>query len=465
MAQVSNMQIFSFKTMNGANSSDSHLSSKTLHSKVEDNYLRELNEDLKLRKQELLEMLKPLKDKNNPLCQKLICNLEEKQRSLQIMRQIMAGKGADKSSVVELIKEAEEMKQNLERKNKMLRKEMEMLWRKTFEKEESSAQPKATQIKNKTDSQDGEAPKSPSSTRKTRSNPETPCTEKVKEIRREKQQRKMEWVRYREQTNILENDSHGKVIELKIEALKNYQKANDLKLSLYLQQDFEPKQAFLSLPETQGTTGSATKDRETTGKNEFSVRNLESNTNTGHQGTKVNQCDDVGERLFVLRRRRPVTHAAFEATSSLLGAFRGTDGRSGELRTPSHLPPAPSGSAARGESQSQEADYGRDAELGRGLLLSGARLKPLSCLARTRTAFSQPIRRYSRAQPLRVSRSPQNGFSLLGLTLTLPPAFPGASAASPTPAPCLRPASGSRSQAPPPSARAPGARLLSHSGR
>lgn len=35
--------------------------------------------------------------------------------SLQIMRQIMAGKGCDESSVMELIKEAEEMKQNLVR--------------------------------------------------------------------------------------------------------------------------------------------------------------------------------------------------------------------------------------------------------------------------------------------------------------------------------------------------------------
>lgn len=43
-----------------------------------------------------------------------------------------------------------------------------------------------------------------------------------------------------------------KVIELRIEALKNYQKANDLKLSLYLQQNFEPKQAFLNIPISQG---------------------------------------------------------------------------------------------------------------------------------------------------------------------------------------------------------------------
>ncbi|XP_012869208.1 PREDICTED: uncharacterized protein C14orf53 homolog [Dipodomys ordii] len=164
--------------------SDPNLSGSYLlsnrNSKTDDTYLKELNEDLKLRKQELLEMLKPLEDKNNLLLQKLLSNLEEKQRSLQIMRQIMTGKGCDESSVMELIKEAEEMKQNLE-----------------------------------------------------------------------KQQRKMEWVRYQEQANIFQNDFHGKVIELRIEALKNYQKANDLKLSLYLQQNFEPKQAFLNLPRSQ----------------------------------------------------------------------------------------------------------------------------------------------------------------------------------------------------------------------
>lgn len=35
--------------------------------------------------------------------------------SLQIMRQIMAGKGNDESSEMEVIKEAEEMKQNMVR--------------------------------------------------------------------------------------------------------------------------------------------------------------------------------------------------------------------------------------------------------------------------------------------------------------------------------------------------------------
>uniref|UniRef100_A0A2K6M583 Coiled-coil domain containing 196 n=1 Tax=Rhinopithecus bieti TaxID=61621 RepID=A0A2K6M583_RHIBE len=216
----------------GANSPGSYLPSKIRNSKIDDNYLKELNEDLMLRKQELLEMLQPLEDKNNLLFQKLMSNLEEKQRSLQIMRQIMAGKGCEESSVMELLKEAEEMKQNLERKNKMLQKEMEMLWNKTFEAEELSDQQKAPQIKNKADLQDG----------------------------KEKQQRKMEWVKYQEQNNILQvlrkcsfhNDFNGKVIQLRIEALKNYQKANDLKLSLYLQQNFEPMQAFLNLPGSQG---------------------------------------------------------------------------------------------------------------------------------------------------------------------------------------------------------------------
>ncbi|XP_016079283.1 PREDICTED: uncharacterized protein C14orf53 homolog [Miniopterus natalensis] len=138
-----------------SNSPGSHLPSKTRSSEIDCNYLKELNEDLKLRKLELLEMLKPLEDKNNLLFQKLMSNLEEKQRSLQIMRQIMAGKGSEESSAMELIKEAEEMKQNLERKNKMLRKEMEMLWNKTFNMEELSDQQKAPQIKNKTNLQDG----------------------------------------------------------------------------------------------------------------------------------------------------------------------------------------------------------------------------------------------------------------------------------------------------------------------
>nr|KAF6499328.1 coiled-coil domain containing 196 [Molossus molossus] len=167
-----------------SNSPDSHLPSKTRNSKIDYNYLKELNEDLKLRKLELLEMLKPIEDKNNLLFQKLMSNLEEKQRSLQIMRQIMAGKGSEESSAMELIKEAEEMKQNLERKNKMLRKEMEMLWNKTFNTEELSDQQKAPQIKNKANLQDGKAPESPSSPRKTKNELETSFAEKVKEIRK-----------------------------------------------------------------------------------------------------------------------------------------------------------------------------------------------------------------------------------------------------------------------------------------
>ncbi|XP_050653023.1 putative coiled-coil domain-containing protein 196 isoform X3 [Macaca thibetana thibetana] len=268
----------------GANSPGSYLPSKIRSSKIDDNYLKELNEDLMLRKQELLEMLKPLEDKNNLLFQKLMSNLEEKQRSLQIMRQIMAGKGCEESSVMELLKEAEEMKQNL-----------------TFEAEELSDQQKAPQIKNKADLQDGKAPKSPSSPRKTESELEKSFAEKVKDIRKEKQQRKMEWVKYQEQNNILQNDFHGKVIKLRIEALKNYQKANDLKLSLYLQQNSEPIQAFLNLPGSQGTMGTTTMDRVTTGRNEHQVRILGAKIYTEQQGTKGSQPDDAGGRLFFLR--------------------------------------------------------------------------------------------------------------------------------------------------------------------
>ncbi|ELK32981.1 hypothetical protein MDA_GLEAN10010917 [Myotis davidii] len=139
-----------------SDSPGSHLSPKTRSSKIDCNFLKELNEDLKLRKLELLELLTPLEDKNNPLFQKLMSNLEEKQRSLQIMRQIMAGKGSEESSALEIIKEAEDMKQNLERKNKMLRKEMEMLWNK--------------------------APETPLSPRKIKSELEISYAEKVKEI-------------------------------------------------------------------------------------------------------------------------------------------------------------------------------------------------------------------------------------------------------------------------------------------
>ncbi|XP_047595304.1 putative coiled-coil domain-containing protein 196 isoform X2 [Lutra lutra] len=268
----------------GSNPSGSYLPSKPRCSKIDENYLKELNEDLKLRKQELLEMLKPLEDKNNLLCQKLMSNLEEKQRSLQIMRQIMAGKGSEESSVMELIKEAEEMKQNL-----------------TFDTEELGGQQKALQIKHKADLHDGKVPKTPSSSRKTKNELETSCAEKVKEKRKEKQQKKMEWVRYQERANILQNDFNGKVIELRIEALKNYQKANDLKLSLYLQQNLEPKQAYFNLPGSRGTINTTTTGRTSTSKNESNVRILGSKTYTEQQGTRGSQFDDVGGRLLYLR--------------------------------------------------------------------------------------------------------------------------------------------------------------------
>ncbi|XP_053458258.1 putative coiled-coil domain-containing protein 196 [Nycticebus coucang] len=284
----------------GANSSGSHLTLNIKNSKIDDNYLKELNEDLKLRKQELLEMLKPLENKNNLLCQKLMSNMDEKQKSLQIMRQIMAGKGYDESSVMELIKEAEAMKQNLERKNTMLRKEMEMLWNKTFKSEEFSDLPKASEIKNKAEFQDGKAPKSPSSPRKTKNELETSFAEKVKEMRKEKEQRTMEWIKCQEQTKIFQNNFHGKVIELRIEALKNYHKANDLKLSLYLQ-NFEPKQELSNPCAFPGTVSTITKDRPTTSRNKPNVKILGSKVCTEQQGSKGSQFDEAGQRLFCLR--------------------------------------------------------------------------------------------------------------------------------------------------------------------
>ncbi|GAB1297555.1 Predicted gene 6657 [Apodemus speciosus] len=132
-------------------------------------------------------MLKPLGDKSNLLLQKVMANLEEKQKSLQIMRQIMAGRGYDESSIMELITEAEEMKQNL-----------------TFESDELLDQQKELPTKSKADMQDGKAQKSPLSLWKTRSEPETSNVDKVGDIRKEKQQRKIKWVKYEEQPNILQ---------------------------------------------------------------------------------------------------------------------------------------------------------------------------------------------------------------------------------------------------------------------
>nr|XP_028707871.1 putative coiled-coil domain-containing protein 196 isoform X6 [Macaca mulatta] len=243
----------------GANSPGSYLPSKIRSSKIDDNYLKELNEDLMLRKQELLEMLKPLEDKNNLLFQKLMSNLEEKQRSLQIMRQIMAGKGCEESSVMELLKEAEEMKQNLERKNKTLQKEMEMLWNKTFEAEELSDQQKAPQIKNKADLQDGKAPKSPSSPRKTESELEKSFAEKVKDIRKRL---------FLPPGKATEENGMGQVSGTK--------------------------------QHPSGTMGTTTMDRVTTGRNEHQ-RILGAKIYTEQQGTKGSQPDDAGGRLFFLR--------------------------------------------------------------------------------------------------------------------------------------------------------------------
>ncbi|ELW62275.1 putative coiled-coil domain-containing protein 196 [Tupaia chinensis] len=256
--------------VSGTNSSGSYMSSRIRSSKIDSNYLKELNEYLKLRKQELLEMLKPLEGKNNILFQKLMSNLEDKQGRLQIMRQIMAGKEWDESSVMELRKAAEEMKRNLERKNKALWKKMEMLWNKAVEAEEFIDQQEAAQIKTKADFQNG----------------------------KEKQQQKMEFVKYQEPANILQNDFHGKVIELRIEALKNYQKANDLRLSLNLQHNFDPKQALLNLPESQCTMGTTTVGRATTNRNEPSLRILGSKTHTEQHRTKGHHFDDVRGRFF-----------------------------------------------------------------------------------------------------------------------------------------------------------------------
>nr|XP_060476052.1 putative coiled-coil domain-containing protein 196 isoform X3 [Panthera onca] len=227
----------------GSNPSGSYLPSKVRCSKIDDNYLKELNEDLKLRKQELLEILKPLEDKNNLLFQKLMSNLEEKQRSLQIMRQIMAGKGSEESSIMELIKEAEEMKQNL-----------------TFDTEELGDQQKALQIKNKADLQDGKVPKTPSSPRKTKNELETSCAEKVKEKKKKL---------FLPPGKATEENGMGQVSG--------------------------------TSQHPSGTVNTTTTSRLTTSKNESNVRILGSKTYTEQQRAKGSQFDDVGGRIFFLR--------------------------------------------------------------------------------------------------------------------------------------------------------------------
>ncbi|XP_038621857.1 putative coiled-coil domain-containing protein 196 [Tachyglossus aculeatus] len=115
--------------------------------------LKELNDDLKKKKQELKEMLSPLEGENGILFQKLMINLEEKQRSLQIMARIVAGKEDDSDDPLihslEMIEEAELLKQNLEKRNEMLRKEMEMLWSKDHQQDEYSDLLKQLLHKNK----------------------------------------------------------------------------------------------------------------------------------------------------------------------------------------------------------------------------------------------------------------------------------------------------------------------------
>ncbi|XP_007660954.1 putative coiled-coil domain-containing protein 196 [Ornithorhynchus anatinus] len=120
-------------------------------------HLKELNDDLKKKKQELKEMLSPLEAEKDILFQQLMINLEEKQRSLQIMARIMAGKGDDSEDSLihslENIKEAELLKQSLEKRNEMLWKEMETLWSKDYQQDEFSDLLKQLLHKNKEEMQ------------------------------------------------------------------------------------------------------------------------------------------------------------------------------------------------------------------------------------------------------------------------------------------------------------------------
>lgn len=84
------------------------------------------------------------------------------------------------------------------------------------------------------------------------------------------------------------------------------------------------------------------------------------------------------------------------------------------------------------------ADERRGAPLGRRLLLSGGPRRRRPCLARTRSAFSQPIRRYSRV--------PERSRFLLGLGRLLPaPSTPQPSSRLPS----LSTSSTPRGEAPP----------------
>ncbi|XP_043836571.1 putative coiled-coil domain-containing protein 196 [Dromiciops gliroides] len=199
----------------GTNPSQSFRNSKIRISRKQDNYLKELNEDLKIRKRELMEMLKPLEEKNGTLLQNLMTNLEEKQKSLQIMRQIMAGKegDSDDSIVLEMIKEAEDLKQNLEKKNKLLRREMELLWNKQAIEDEYRMRQKAMLLRGKAEMQ----------------------------ALKERLQRDKEQVIFQEDTDDVQ-ELHSKVIEEKIEALTKPQKTNDLQLLNYLKQNLETPQ-------------------------------------------------------------------------------------------------------------------------------------------------------------------------------------------------------------------------------
>ncbi|XP_020860409.1 coiled-coil domain-containing protein 196 [Phascolarctos cinereus] len=196
----------------GTNPSTSYLNSRIRNSRKQNNYLKELNEDLKIRKRELVEMLKPLEEKNGTLLQNLMTNLEEKQKSLQIMRQIMTGKGGDSDDtiVLEMIKEAEELKQNLEKKNKLLQREMELLSNKQAIEDEYRMRQKAMLLKGKAEMQ----------------------------ALKERLQRDKEQVIFQVETDDVQ-ELHSKVIEEKIEALTKPQKANDLQLLHYLRQNLE----------------------------------------------------------------------------------------------------------------------------------------------------------------------------------------------------------------------------------
>ncbi|XP_074092201.1 coiled-coil domain-containing protein 196 isoform X2 [Macrotis lagotis] len=128
------------------------------------------------------------------------------------MRQILAEKGCDSDDtlVLEMIKEAEDLKRNLEKKNKLLRREMEMQRNQQATEDEFRMQQKAMLLRGKAEMQ------------------------KLKE----RLQRDNQPVIPEEEVDDIQ-ELHRRVIEEKIDILTKPKKANDMQLFYNLKQKLE----------------------------------------------------------------------------------------------------------------------------------------------------------------------------------------------------------------------------------